>query len=387
MNICINPARLQGKIEAISSKSYAHRIIMASALCDKPTFIKLNGISKDIEATVNAVNALGASAVIKESSITVEPIKSRTDIPVIHVNESGTTARMILPIATALYEKGVLTGEGSLLKRPFAPLCGALSEHGIKFSDTFLPISFEGKMESGEYMIEGSQSSQYISALMFALPLLSGNSKITLTSPLASKGYVDITSDVLQKFGVSGGFETKGGEKYISPGEINVEGDWSNSAFWLAAGIEVTGLNPHSEQKDSLFLNVNGKEAIDAEDIPDLVPILSVCAATRPGKTRIYNTRRLRIKESDRIESVCAMISDLGGEIIATDNEMIINGKPKLKGGYVNSFNDHRIVMSAAIASCFCENKVTIIGAEAVNKSYPRFFEDFCALGGKINVE
>lgn len=387
MNITITPHRLEGTIEAIASKSYAHRIIMASALADKPTSIECNGISKDIEATVNAVNALGAAAVIKNDAIYVEPIRLKDTPPVIHVCESGTTARMILPIATALYTKGTLTGEGSLLKRPFAPLCNSVREHGIYFSNTFLPITFEGRMKNGEYKISGSESSQYISALMYALPLLKGENKITLTSPLSSKGYVDITREVLQLFGITGGFESQGNEKYRSPGNIKVEGDWSNAAFWLASGINVTGLNPSSKQKDRLFLEVKDEYEIDADDIPDLVPILSVYAASKHGKTRIYNAQRLRIKESNRLESVSQMIKALGGDISVSDSKLIINGTGKLKGGTVNSYNDHRIVMSAAIASCFCEENVTIINAEAVNKSYPQFFEHFKALGGIINVE
>ena len=387
MNITITPATLQGSIEAIASKSYAHRIIIASALADKPTMIHLNGISKDIEATVNAINCLGARAVIKKNEIKVEPIKLKEGAPVISVGESGTTARMILPIASALYNKGTLTGEGSLLKRPFAPLCEALRENGVEFSNSMLPIEFEGEMKAGEYRISGSESSQYISALMYALPLLKGESKITLTSPLASKGYVDITTEVLRQFGIEGGFEPKGFQRFISPENIMVEGDWSNAAFWLAAGIKVSGLNCDSKQKDSLFEIVKDEAAIDVNDIPDLVPILSVYAATKQGTKRMFNAQRLRIKESNRLESVSNMINALGGKADFTESELIVHGTGKLKGGTVDSYNDHRIVMSAAIASCFCEDKVIIKGAEAVNKSYPQFFEHFNSLGGKANVE
>ena len=378
----ITPAALYGSIEAISSKSYAHRIIMAAALADKPTVIHINGISKDVQATVNAVNALGADAVIKDNIITVVPIVKRTDYIVVPVTESGTTARMILPIATALYNKGRITGEGSLLKRPFAPLCNCISEHGVRFSDDHLPIDFEGVMTPGEYKISGSESSQYISALMYALPLLDGESKITFTSPLASKGYVDITADVLAQFGVVGNKK-----KYISPGEIAVEGDMSNAAFWLAAGIDVKGLNPDSKQKDKFFTDVKDNDEIDADDIPDLVPILAVYAAGKNKTTRIYNAHRLRIKESDRIKSVADMITSLGGEIETTDDELIICGHGYLEGGTVDSYNDHRIVMSAAIASTICKGKVIIRGSEAVNKSYPLFFEHFNSLGGKADVK
>ncbi len=383
----ITPAVLQGSIEAIASKSYAHRIIIAAALADKPTEIHCNGISNDILDTVNAVNALGAKAVIDGNRICVEPVVKNNDEVKIDISESGTTARLILPIACALYDKGTLSGKGSLVKRPFKPLCDSMAEHGISFSGNYLPISFEGKMTAGEYRISGSESSQYISALLYTLPLLEGESTLTLTSPLASEGYVDITLDVLRQFGITGGYKRNGKERYTSPGSIAVEGDWSNSAFWLAAGVTVKGLNPESCQRDRLFDTVKDQDQIDAEHIPDLVPILSVYACSKNRTTRIYNVSRLRIKESDRIESVTEMIRSLGGEIEADDNEIIIHGKGVLSGGTVNSYNDHRIVMSAAVASAICRGKVVIRGAEAVNKSYPNFFNDFNSLGGKADVK
>lgn len=383
----ITPALLNGSIEAVASKSYAHRIIIAAALSDKPTEIYCNGISNDILDTVSAVNALGAKASVDGNIISVEPIINKSDEVNIQITESGTTARLILPIACALYEKGTLTGKGSLTKRPFKPLCDSISEHGTSFSGNNLPISFEGKMKPGEYKISGSESSQYISALLYALPLLDGKSKLDLTSPLASEGYVDITLDVLSKFGVTGGYEYNGIEKYNSPETISVEGDWSNAAFWLCAGAEVKGLNHNSCQRDRIFECIKDDNKIDADHIPDLVPILSVYAASKCKTTRITNVSRLRIKESDRIISICDMISSLGGEIEADDNTITIHGKGYLDGGTVNSYNDHRIVMSAAIASTICKNKVIIRGCEAVKKSYPAFFEHFKSLGGIINVK
>ncbi len=383
----VTPAVLRGSIESIASKSYAHRIIIAAALADKPTRIYCNGISKDILDTVAAVNALGAKVFIDGNVICVEPITKASDEATIEITESGTTARLILPIACALYEKGTLTGKGSLIKRPFKPLCDSISEQGISFSGNYLPISFEGKMKAGEYKISGSESSQYISALLYALPLLKAESKVTLTSPLASEGYVDITLDVLGQFGITGGYESNGCERYTSPENITVEGDWSNAAFWLCAGVDVKGLNYNSCQRDRLFDSVKDLDEIDAEHIPDLVPILSVYAAGKNKTTRIYNVSRLRIKESDRIQSVYDMITSLGGDIEVDDNEIVIRGKGYLSGGTVNSYNDHRIVMSAAIASVICKSKVVIRGCEAVNKSYPDFFKDFNSLGGKADVK
>ncbi len=387
MIVTIQPKRLHGSIEAIASKSYAHRIIIASALADKPTHITLNGMSNDILATLGAVEALGAGVTIGDGTIDINPIVKRKTIPEIFTNESGTTARVLLPVACALYEHAIMNGSGSLLNRPFATLCNTLAHHGINFSSDKLPIEFKGKLTGGEFKIPGNESSQYISGLMFALPLLKEKSNIKITGNIASTGYLDMTLDVLHKYGITDGYNCNGSEGFTSPGKIQVEGDMSNAAFWLSMGMEVTGLNPHSLQKDKAFATVKDMDEIDAQDIPDLVPILSVYACSKRGITKIYNASRLKIKESNRLETTKAMITALGGKIEITDDSLTIYGNGCLRGGTVDAFNDHRIAMSSAAASTICEGPITIIGAEAVNKSYPGFFDDFKKAGGILDVK
>ena len=275
----------------------------------------------------------------------------------------------------------MLCGEGSLLNRGFDELCDAIREKGVNISQNRLPISWKGEMANGRYEITGGKSSQFISGLMFALPLLCGDSEIVLTSPLQSSGYVDITIETLGKFGIQSGYRIKGNQQYISPGEIDVEGDWSNSAYFLCADVEVSGLCENSLQKDSIFSKVKDQDEIDVSEIPDLVPILAVYAATREKKVVFKNIERLRLKESDRVKSVSEMLISLGASVSSDESTMTIESSG-LTGGEVDSFNDHRIVMSAAIASCYCKNEVVIKNAQAVNKSYPEFFNHFNKLGG-----
>ncbi len=384
MDIKIYPQKLSGKIEAISSKSYAHRALIGAALCSEDTEICLNHISDDIKGTIDTIRALGAKVEIMPKGIKVKPEKP-SEILNINCKESGTTGRIILPIMAALREKGTLNGEGSLLQRPFETLCKAMELAGIKFSSYKLPISYEGKLRSGKYTIPGNESSQYISGLMFALPLLEGDSQIALSTSLESKGYIDITLEMLSKFGIKSGYEIRGKQRYISPKVIKIEGDWSNASYWICLGITPTGLNPGSLQKDKFFKDICQNTEIDGREIPDLIPILAVKGTQKKEPTKIYNIKRLRIKESDRIESTCNMIKSLGGKIESNDETMVIYPS-SLQGGIVESYNDHRIVMSAAIASCYCKEPVTILNAEAVNKSYGTFFEDFKKLGGRIDV-
>ncbi len=384
MDVKITPSKLSGEIAAISSKSYAHRILLAAALCDTPTEIDINHFSSDINASIETISAMGAEVVKTATGVKVTPGAIPKELDVF-CHESGTTARLVLPIMVAVSEKGVLNGGGSLPSRPFADLCECMEEHGAIFSSHNLPITYSGGLKCGEYKIAGDKSSQYISGLMFALPLLEGDSKITLTTALESAGYVDITLDVLKQFGIDANYDIKGNQKYISPKKIAAEGDWSNASYWLTLGITPTGLNEDSCQKDSYFAKVCDADEIDASEIPDLVPALAVYATQKPNKTVITNVRRLRIKESDRVKSVSEMINNLGGKAEAYENHMVIH-PAKLKGGMVDSCNDHRIVMSAAVASSFCSGEVVIKNAQAVNKSYPSFFEDFKSLGGVVDV-
>ncbi len=273
-------------------------------------------------------------------------------------------------------------------------LTDEMKKHGVCVNDTF-PIEIDGKLEKGKYFISASVSSQFITGLLLALPQVGGG-EIVLTGNLQSKSYIDITLSVMEKFGVRV-TETENGyivpDKKFEATNLRAEGDWSNASFFLSCGVEVLNLDYESKQGDrkiteilEVLENEKGEVFIDVSDVPDLVPVISVKAAVRQGRTNIINAERLKLKESDRILSTVAMINSLGGSAKGNDNSIIIDGKPKLCGGRVDSFNDHRIVMAAAVASQYCENEVTIIGAEAVNKSYPDFFEDFKKLGGICNV-
>ena len=385
MDIKIIPSKLSGTIEAIASKSYAHRILIAAALSNRTTRVHMSGLSDDIAATIGALRAMGAETCVNEQEITVFPIAPKAK-PLIFCKESGTTARLLLPVAAALYNEATITGEGSLLARPFDSLCEAMEANGCRFDSKKLPITFSGQLSAGQYSISGQESSQFVSGLLFALPLMEGKSSINLLSPLQSKGYVDMTIHILRLFGIAGEYEIEGRQSYISPGRITVEGDWSNAAFWLACGVQVSGLSLDSLQKDKSFIYLKEQDVIDIADVPDLAPILAVCSSVKKGRTAIINAARLRLKESDRLQSVLKMICDLGGDASLDGDGMIIWGKSKLRGGCVDSCNDHRLVMAAAIASCFCQEPVIIRNAQAVNKSYPDFFKHFNQLGGRASV-
>ncbi len=398
MDIVISPAKLAGNIEAISSKSDGHRALICAALCREETVIELNCISQDIEATVGCINSLGAYAEIEEGKIIVKGAKY-LESATLDCNESGSTARFLLPVAAALCKEVTLTGKGRLPQRPFTEICKVLEENGCKTNSNSLPITVAGEMKSGNYEIAGNVSSQYISGLLFALPLLSGNSKIILTSPLQSSAYVDMTINTLKVFGINieitqYGYFVKGNQQYISPKTYKVEGDWSNSAFFVGANavgskINIGGLNANSLQGDKKIIeiaeNIENITELDVSEIPDLVPIISVVFALNKGKRAIVNAKRLRIKESDRIKSVCNMINALGGNAIEYEDSIVIEGGT-LEGGCIDSASDHRIVMAGAVAATCCKNKVTIKNAQAVAKSYPDFFKDYEKLGGNVNV-
>lgn len=395
MKVTITPKKLCGKVDAIASKSFAHRIMIAAALADKPTKIFLNTTSEDIEATKNCLISMGAKIDEGEGFIKITPITYAEKV-LLDCNESGSTARFLLPVAASVCEEFKMCGKGRLPERPMTPLISQMRLNGVEISADNIPLEVTGKLIGGRFEIPGDISSQYITGLLFALPNCSKKSEIVLTSPLESSAYVDITIDVLRNFGVNiirtGNSFIIEPQKFISPDEITVEGDWSNSAFWIVANeicgnVFVDGLNFNSLQGDMNILKSKDLREIDASQIPDLVPILAVLACAKKGRTVIYNAQRLRIKESDRLETVRKSLSSLGALIEETADGLIINGTGSLKGGECESFNDHRIVMSCAIASCICENKVIIKDAQAVNKSYPKFFEDFMKLGGKIIIE
>ncbi len=393
MDVVVSPQKLKGKIKAISSKSAAHRMLICASLADKKSEIEIDNTSADIDATISALTALGAEIKKDKNIYTVTPISDKNDAFVDCV-ESGSTLRFLVPVASSLGKNCIFTGKGRLPSRPMKTLTDEMVKHGVSVSETF-PIHTAGQMSGGCFTIDGSVSSQFITGLLMSLPQIGGG-EIKVTGDFQSRSYVDITLSVMEKFGVK--VEEKG-NTYIVPDKkfisslSRAEGDWSNSAFFLTAGVEVEGLDINSKQGDKKIVEVlkelekeNEEIFIDVSDIPDLVPVISVRAAVRQGKTNIINAERLKLKESDRILSTVEMINNLGGRARGTENSIIIEGVEKLNGGKVNAYNDHRIVMSSAIASCYAEGEIIISGAEAVNKSYPAFFEDMEKLGGKYNV-
>ncbi len=415
MNVSVNGSSLGGTIRAIPSKSQAHRLLICSALAEGNSKIYCPEINEDIEATAACLNALGAKIERRDGSYYVAPVIIDAEKAEMDCGESGSTLRFLLPVACALGKQAVLTGRGRLPQRPMAELCSALRAGGADVSADALPIGVNGKLSAGVYRLPSKVSSQYISGLMFALPLLDGESVIELDGTPESEPYIDMTISALKLFGVEvlrkgHSYIIPGGQKYISPGKVAVEGDWSNGAFWLCAAaignrpISISGLDINSRQGDSAVLSMlksfgarvtsdgdmltvypsklRGIE-IDAKNIPDLVPILSVTAAMAEGETRIYNAGRLRIKESDRIASTAALLRNLGADVTETEDGLRICGGG-LHEGEVSSFGDHRIAMAASVAACAADGEVMIKDAHVVAKSYPAFFEDYAALGGVI---
>lgn len=400
MNVSIQPRHLRGSIAAIPSKSAAHRLLICAALADRETKISCPTLSKDIEATATCLRALGAGISYEAGVFSVRPIKEVNKNAMLDCGESGSTLRFLLPVVCALGGGARIKMHGRLPQRPLSPLWEELEEHGAILSrPTEDIIAVGGSLSAGAYSIRADISSQYVSGLLFALPILEGASSLELVGNIESAAYIEMSRQAQEIFGLCPDFDGRKFEipaeaKYLSPGDAFVEGDWSNAAFWIAAnvlsggGLEVSGLRADSLQGDKAVVKLieeigRGNAIVDVKDVPDLVPILSVVAAVSPGITEFINGARLRIKESDRIASVCQMLSSLGIECEEKAEGLVVHGG-KLRGATVDGANDHRIVMSAAVAAIACSEPVTILGAQAADKSYPAFFEDYKKLGGKI---
>ena len=416
MNAVIHPAPLSGSIAAIASKSDAHRLLILAALSQGETILKMEQRSEDIDATIGCLRALGAEISLLPDGVLVRGIERVNEDPLLDCGESGSTFRFLLPVAAALSAKARFVGSGRLPERPIGELMLAMEQHGVAFSADRLPFSTTGKLTGGAYTLPGNVSSQYLTGLLLALPLLDESSNITLSTKLESAAYVDITLHALKRFGVAvdvsdESYAISGGQTICSVGERRVDGDWSNAAFFLAAGaigapLRMTGLNLNSPQGDKAILDalfafgatmsatakaVSVSPAplfgcvIDVGETPDLLPVLAVLGACASGETRLVNAARLRLKESDRLASVSAMLRVFGAKVEELPDALVITGG-KLTGGVVDSCRDHRIAMAAAVASIRCRGDVTILNADAVNKSYPAFFEDFNRLGGHAHV-
>ena len=389
MDVTINPRRLAGELTVIPSKSQAHRLLICAAFSDKPTLLRCSETNRDIEATADCLAALGARIIRTDSGYSVFPVETVSERAVLNCRESGSTLRFLLPVAGALGVDAVFTMEGRLPQRPLSPLWEEMERMGCALSrPTADTVRCTGKLRPGTYSIDGGVSSQYITGLILALSLLEVPSVLEITGRVESRPYIALTKSAISLFG--GDPEHPGGKRFCSPGTLSVEGDWSNGAFFLAANelgshLNLHGLDTESPQGDRAVLDIlpllrGGTPRISAADIPDLVPILSVVAACNHGAV-FSDIRRLRMKESDRVASVIAMLESLGGRAEADENTMTVS-PARLTGGTVDSFNDHRIAMSAAIAATVCTDPVTIRGSQCVNKSYPSFWEEYRRLGG-----
>ena len=381
MDLTITPRKLSGTITAIPSKSQAHRLLICAAFSDGPTELICPATNRDIEATCDCLNALGANITRTSDGYRVAPMVTPPKTAILNCCESGSTLRFMLPIVGALGVDATFQMEGRLPQRPLSPLWEEMERMGCTLTrPTESTIRCQGQLRPGDYSISGSVSSQFITGLLFALSLIEGDTHLEVTGKIESQPYIRMTEKAMVLFGAP---------QYHSPGKILVEGDWSNGAFFLAAKalgnpLEITNLNPDSPQGDravfELLPRLEENITIDASDIPDLVPILSIVAGAKKGAV-FTNIQRLRIKESDRVASTIAMIEALGGKADSTEDTLTVFGTG-YHGGTVDSVNDHRIAMSAAIASTVCTEPVNILGAEAVKKSYPHFWEEFSRLGG-----
>lgn len=388
---------LSGSLTIPPSKSAAHRALICSFLAGGGNVSPIVS-SKDMIATQQAISSLLCGNEIVDCI------------------ESGSTLRFMIPVAAALGKSVTFVGSGRLPERPIGDYLRLLPEHGVSCDSMGgLPLKISGQLTAGDYSIAGDVSSQYITGLLLALPILDGDSKIILTTKLQSKPYVDMTIKVMADFGVvveetDYGYFIKGNQNYNQRDYI-VESDWSQAAFFLAAGaiggdITLCGLDMNSTQGDKKIvdilaqfgadISIDGDKVcckksslrgieIDATDIPDMVPSLAVIASFAQGETVIRGAERLRFKESDRIQSVVYNLNQMGVDVCETQDGMIITGGG-VKAGSIEGFNDHRIVMAFAIAGLFADGVTTITDCESINKSYPSFFDDYNMLGGRAVV-
>ncbi|MDO4535488.1 MAG: 3-phosphoshikimate 1-carboxyvinyltransferase [Clostridium perfringens] len=437
--VTIIPKKLRGSLKIPPSKSMAHRAVICAGLSKGTSIIENIEYSDDIIATINAMKSLGVKIIEEKDKLIIngENIFNNNS-RVIDCNESGSTLRFLMPIALVKDGESRFLGKGNLGKRPLDTYYHIFDRQGINYSyeEGILNTFVKGKLSSGEFKVQGNISSQFISGLLFALPILDGDSKIVITTNLESKGYIDLTLSMLDKFGIYienlnyKEFRIKGNQSYKAF-NYRVEGDYSQGAFFFAAGalgnnVLCYDLDEESKQGDKEVLDIlknmgstlvkefkvdkeklkdikkitDKKEPmkmalgfvsgtlkatiIDASQCPDIIPVMAVVASVAKGETRVINGERLRIKECDRLNAIASELKILGANIEETEDGLIINGVKGLKGGKVSSHDDHRIAMSLAIASTVCTEEVTVDNKDCVKKSYPNFWEDFKSLGGEI---
>ena len=414
MDLQIIPKKLSGAVTPPPSKSQAHRLLIAAALSGGVSVLHGLAESQDIQATRRCLSALGAGMEdLPDGALRVHGlghgIVMAPPYALLDCGESGSTLRFLIPVALLVQGGASFTGRGRLMDRPLKPYEDLFREKGVawKLEDHILTVN-GGRgydvlaLDSGAYRLPGNVSSQFFTGLLFTLPLLNGDSTLMSTTPLESRDYLEMTRQALAAAGVTTRWADEntlcvpGGQVY-QPFTATVEADWSQTGFWYAADfldsqVEIRGLDPDSAQGDKVVSELYWKLArpgdaeIDVSGCPDLLPPLAVMAAVRSGTTRFTNAARLRMKESDRLSTITAALTALGAEVHEEPDRLIIVGKPSLPGGTVDSANDHRIAMMAAIAATGCTGPVTIRGAECVQKSYPDFWEVYRSLGGDIHV-
>ena len=417
MKAMISPFRAEGSLPAQPSKSAAHRLLICAALADRETEIGLSAWNADMEATAACLTALGAGFEKAGESVRVRPIREKAaGLPLLDCGESGSTLRFLLPVAAAL-SGAAFEGRGRLPERPLSDLTEQLAAHGVSVSGDRLPLTVSGGLSGGRYSLPGNVSSQYFTGLMLAAPL-AGEMTVGIRGRLESAAYIAMTREAMAAFRVEtamtdGEITVPGGQRYRSPGRLAAEGDWSGAAFPLALGalsgpVTVRGLRMDSAQGDRRIvpllermgakvsaqggsvtvLRADRLSALteDVSGIPDMVPVLAALLMHAEGTSVLSGAGRLRLKESDRLESVCAMVNALGGRAETENDSLIIRGRGSCPGGRVNGFGDHRIVMAAAVGASRCLGPSEIGDAEAVRKSYPSFWDDLKALGGGIDV-
>ncbi|MBE6913752.1 MAG: 3-phosphoshikimate 1-carboxyvinyltransferase [Ruminococcaceae bacterium] len=407
MDIQIIPHALAGAVTPPPSKSMAHRLIIAAALASGVSTVKNVAFSQDIEATLRCMQALGAAwEQTADGALHITGVASHThsgELPRFDCGESGSTLRFLIPIALAVCGGGIFTGRGRLMQRPQKPYFDLFDEKGIFYEQTGDELTVRGTLPAGEYRLPGNVSSQFFTGLLFALPLLSGESTVVSTTALESADYITMTANALAEAGIHIASSAQPFPVFhISPAEYQpvsaaVEADWSQAAFWYAAKflqnpVTLSGLNHASAQGDMVVaalyekLSRPGDIEIDLSGCPDLLPPLAVMAASRRGKTHFVGAARLRIKESDRLATVCSLLNALGVSAQEGPDFLLVDGTAQFTDGIADGANDHRIVMAAAVAASAASGPVTIRGAEAVKKSYPDFWEEYQRLGGEVHV-
>ena len=407
INVTISPRRLSGRVTPPPSKSQAHRLLLCAALAEGESTVEHVAFSQDILATLGCMQTLGASwEQIGPDTVKVNGAQLGTwgaDLPHMDCGESGSTLRFLIPIALAAAGGGVFTGRGRLMQRPQKPYFDLFDEKGISYQQKDDTLTVQGRLEPGEFRLCGNVSSQFFTGLLYGLSLLDGPSEIISTTALESADYIAMTIDAMEKAGVRVEQSADKRSYRVYPGKYlpftdKVEADWSQAGFWYAAAalgsaVELVGMNETSSQGDRVIaehfrtLTKSGDRTIDVSGCPDLVPPLAVMAAVREGTTYLVNAARLRIKESDRLASVTEALNALGAKVEEGCDRLTIHGLPGLKGGVeVDCCNDHRIAMMSAIAATRCQQPVTLIGADCVNKSYPNFWDHYTMLGGDLDV-